>query len=621
MFAKKPLAALIALAVTPAAFAATAPLQAEEVVVTATRTPTPVSKVLSDVTVITREEIEETAAESLTSLLARQPGVMFTQNGGAGTTSSLMIRGASTNQTIILVDGVRIVSATLNETALQHIPLAQVERVEILRGPASSLYGADGIGGVVQIFTRKGGYGAPQLNASVGIGNHGTFQASAGVAGKAGNTRYSVQLSHDQTDGFSATRPASSYFNSDRDGNRNDTVSVNLEHELAKGQTVGAQLYQGWADTQHDYEKGNNFDDRTKARLAAQTIYSRNQLTDNWQSLLRYARSQDRSASHYRGKNWDSGVFPAPVEVQDSLFKTTQDEWLWQNDISTAVGQFVAGGSHTEQKVESTQAFDRTRKQVNAAFGSYHGEFGASLVQASVRHDNDSQFGGKTTGKVGYGYRFADGWLARSSYGTAFKAPTFNDLYWPGDGNPDLKPETARNLEAALEWADGPHSTKLIWFRNKVDDLIAWADDGTGYWKPSNIDQARLAGYTLVAGTQLAGFELSGSATWLDASDEKTGKQLPYRAKQSANLAVSRIVGNLTVGVEQQLVGQRYSDKANKQRLHGYGLTNVFANYSLNKDWSVFGRVNNVFDRDYESKKDYNAPGVDALIGVRYQPK
>ncbi len=622
MFHQKSIAALVALALSPAVFAAESPVQTEEVVVTATRTATPVSKVLSDVSVITREEIEETGATQLTELLARQPGVMLTRNGGAGTQSSLMIRGASSNQTIILVDGVRIVSATSNTTALQHIPVEQIERIEILRGPASSLYGADGIGGVIQIFTRKGGDGAPQFNASAGVGNHGTFKASAGIAGKTGDTRYSLQVSHDQTDGFSATRPSAYSFNPDRDGNRNDTVSLNVAHELAKGQELGVQIYQTWANTQYDANKNNNFDDRSKARLSAQTLYSRNQITDNWQSLLRYSRSQDRSATHSRSKNWPSTVF----EISDSLFKTTQDEWLWQNDISTGIGLFVAGASHTAQEVDATQTFDRTRRQVNAVFGSYQGEFGANLLQASLRRDNDSQFDGKTTGQFGYGYRFADGWLARASYGTAFKAPTFNDLYWPNSGNgfygnPDLKPESAKNTELELAYAQNGHALSLTAFRNRIADLISYTDTSKPSYTRTNVNEAKIDGVTLEGSTIVSGFDLAGSATYLDARDAATDKQLTYRARQSASLSVSRLFGQLNVGVEQQIVGKRYSDAANKNVLHGYGLTNVFADYAMNKDWSVFGRVNNVFDRDYESVKDYNAPGVDAFIGVRYQPK
>lgn len=613
MFARKPLAALIALAVTPAAFAATAPLQAEEVVVTATRSPTPVSKVLSDVTVITREEIEETGATQLTELLARQPGIQVSSTGGLGSTASVYIRGANANQTLVLVDGMRIVSGTLGATSLQHLPLELIDRVEIVRGPVSGVYGADAIGGVIQVFTRKGS-GAPKFHASLGFGEYGTAEAGVGVNGQLGDTAFGLNLSHQSTHGFSAKNAGSDSswgkHNPDRDGYRESGYSAYLEHALAPGQSLSARAFQSFANNEYDTSGPGRGQDEIRTRLTGQSVESRNRLGERWTSTLRFARTQDRSEDFTGGK----------MDQRSSLFKTTQDEWTWLNDLSLDAGKVQLGASHLKQEVDSLKAYSETEKTVKSAFAGYQGELGSHLWQANLRHDDDSTFGGQTTGLVGYGYRFDRHWLARASYGTAFKAPTFNDLYWPGDGNPDLKPEHARNLEAALEWADGPHRTKLTWFRNKVDDLIQWADDGTGYWKPFNVAQARLAGYTLEAGTQLAGFDLSASATWLDARDSKTGQRLDRRAQRFASANVSRMVGDWTLGGSVQASGERL-DKGGSKVLPGYATVNLYADLKLDAEWTATARIENVADRDYETAYGYNTAGRTWFVGVRYQPK
>ncbi|WP_168929217.1 TonB-dependent receptor domain-containing protein [Crenobacter intestini] len=611
MFARKPLAALIALAITPAAFAATVPLQAEEVVVTATRTPTPVSKVLSDVTVITREEIEETGATQLTELLARQPGIEVASTGGLGSNASVFIRGANSDHTVILVDGVRIVSGTLGTTALQHIPLELIDRVEILRGPASSLYGADAIGGVIQVFTRKGS-GAPKFHASLGFGEYGTVETGAGINGKVGDTAFGLNLSHQSTNGFSAQNAGADSkwgkHNPDRDAYRETGYSAYLSHTLAPGQALTARAFQTFANNEFDSDPTRQ--DETKTRLAGQSIESRNQLTDNWTSTLRFSHAQDKQDT--------SGAYP-------SLYQTTQNEWTWQNDFATSLGNVQLGVDHRQQKIDSSKDYAETDKTVKSVFAGYQGEFGQSLLQASVRNDDDSLYGNKTTGQFGYGLRFAEGWLARAAYGTAFKAPTFNQRFYPGSENPDIRPETSRNTEAALEWNRGVNMASLTWFRNQVEDLIEWAPNPArpGWSLPSNVSEARLAGYTLEAGTQLAGFDLSASATWLDARNSETGQRLVRRAQRFASANVSRMVGDWTLGGSVQASGERLDKDPDGKRkiLPGYATVNLYADLKLDAEWTATARVENVADRDYETAYGYNTAGRTWFVGVRYQPK
>lgn len=613
MFNYKPLAALVALACAPAVLAANV-TQLDEVVVTATRVSTPVAKVLSDVTVLGREEIEQSGSLGLPEFLARQAAVEIYNNGGEGKSGGIYLRGTNSGHVLVLVDGMRIVSATAGSTALEHIPLAAVERIEIVRGPVSSLYGADAIGGVIQIFTKKG-EGAPSVQANVGIGSDGKRQFGAGISGKVGSTSYNLAFDHNQTSGFSATNTRVAFgYNPDRDGYDNTTYLASVQHEWAAGHSVGVTLYQ--TESASEYDSSSNAQDEEKARLAGQSVELKDQLTSNWLSTLRYSHTIDRSNS------FTNGDFSQPTYS----YETRQDEWLWQNDVKLAPGQqLTAGVSNVEQHVLSSTAFTKTRRTVDAAFAGYQGEFGAHRLQGSVRYDDNSQFGGKSTGQVGYGFVPAEGWMLRAAYGTAFKAPTFNDLYYPFEdygwgysyqGNPELKPEESRNREVAISWQSGASFLHLTAFDNHIDNLIQITDDNNSTVK--NIGRARITGQTLEAGSAFGAFSISANLTSQRARDLQSGTLLKNRAK---------LFGGLTLGLQQartrwtaewRFSGRRPANGNNSEYLDGYGVVNLGADYQLNKDWTVGTRVTNVADKQYETAKGYNQAGRGWLLTARY---
>lgn len=611
MFKPQTCALAVALACIAAAHAANEPeFAGDPVIVTASRIAQPLSKTLADATVITRDEIEQSGAQTMQQVLSRQAAIMVTGNGGPGANSSVFLRGTNANHTVVLVDGVRISSATTGTTALQNMPLDQVERIEILRGPASSLYGADAIGGVIQILTRKG-TGAPRFNASVEAGSRNTGKLTAGVAGKSGDTAYSVQLSHGQSSGFSATNSKNLYaYNPDNDGYRRDSYTANVTQTLAPGHELTLRLFQNFARA--DFDQHAIGQDWTDSRLTGQSLESRNRITDMWTSTLRYSHSQDKQET----------FSDASGGRRDSLYQTTQNEWSWQNDLNTAWGVFALGASHNEQKVDSTSVFTKATRSQNAGFVTYQLERGANLFQASVRRDHDDQFGGKTTGKLDYGYRFADGWLARAGYGTAYKAPTFNDLYYPFDGfyqgNPKLQPENSINGELGLEYRSQGRLFRLTGFRNRVSNLISYGLLGNGVGTMFNVNRATIRGLTVEGQTRLAEVDLAANLTLLDARDDKTGQWLAFRPRQSANFTASRDWGRWTAGIEQQIVSVRY-DSLYNVNLHGYGVSNAYANYRFAKNWTATARVDNLFDREYQTAQGYNTGGLGAFLGVRYQ--
>lgn len=600
-------AVLVAAALPNAVLAEEIPLyRGEEIIVTATRTPQLIGSLLGDVSVVTAEEIARSGQSTLVELLQSQPGVEVAANGGMGQPGSIFLRGANSGHTLVLIDGMRVDSATLGSTAIEHIPLSQVQRIEILRGPASSLYGSDAIGGVVQIFTRSGS-GAPRPNFSAGLGKYNTQSASGGVAGEAGGTRFSLQAGYISSDGFSAIgNPASFSFNPDRDGYRNGNATANITHLIAQGHELGLNAF--YADAKAHYDSRPAADDYQNHRLSAYSVYSRNQLSDSWESLLRIGASSDDAVA---------------VDGWPGNFRTDQNQFYWQNNITAGIGLLTAGLERVEQKVASSTPYGNTSRTNDSLLLGYQGRFGAHSLEASARHDDNSQFGGHDTGMLAYGYRFTPQWRASASVGTAFKAPTFNDLYWPGAGNPSLQPERARNRELAVRYDDSRQAAGVVVFDNQVSDLIAWApvSPGSWTWAPANVNRASLRGATLSWAGRLDHFRLDAHLTLQKPEDAVTGKLLINRAREHGALKISRSFGPWDVGGELVFSGERFSDAENTQRLGGYGVVNLTASYALTKALTVRGRINNLFDRQYQLVRDYHTPGANLFVGLYYEPR
>ncbi|HYQ98692.1 MAG TPA: TonB-dependent receptor, partial [Casimicrobiaceae bacterium] len=424
--------AVAACAFVPAPCAAQAPTKLEPVAVTAARDAQPIADVLADVTVIGPDEIARAGVQSLAELLQRQPGVEIVQNGGPGSVSGVFLRGANRGQTLVLIDGVRIASASAGATSLEAIPLDQVERIEILRGPASSLYGADAIGGVVQVFTRRG-RGAFAANASAGYGTYRTWEANAGASGSEGGLQYAVQAGGKASRGFNTiANPDNFLYNPDRDGASNQSVSASLGYEIAADQALNAQYLRSRLDNQFD--GGPGYDDRTITVAEAWQVASRNRLAASWVSRFSYGEGIDRSRTE--------------TAFGTSTFDTTQRQLAWQNDFALPRGLLSAGYERREERLATDQGFATTSRDTNSLFGVYRVALDGHALQANLRYDDSSQYGAKTTGAIAYAYRFTPAWRITAGYSTGFKPPSFNDLYYPGFSNPNLEPETSRNVEA-----------------------------------------------------------------------------------------------------------------------------------------------------------------------------
>lgn len=589
--------------------------QLSETVVTATRTEQPLSDLVADVSIVDRETIEASGAAGVTDLLARLPGVEITRNGGVGNASSVYVRGAEQRFTAVYIDGVRIDSQSTGGALWEQIPLAQIERIEVLRGPAAAVYGSDAIGGVIQLFTRKG-EGPAQPYVGVGLGSQGTREIEAGVSGTAGPEGaldYALGLAHARSSGFDAK--ASGTHNPDDDGYRSASGSARLGYRINAQHRIGANLLVSRLDSGYDgftYKPAAPEDDRNKHRLHTAGAHWAAQ----WSEVYSTRVSVSDAVSRYE-------TMPSPYRTETQL-----RGYLWQNDWRLGAHRLSAALERREDHIDNpaldawSTSLARSRAQNGLALG-YGFTAGAHTVQANLRHDDDSEFGGKGTGSLAYGYGFAPGWRATASVGTAFRAPTLYQRF-SEYGDATLRPESSRNAEIGVRYAQGRSSFSAVAYRNRVSNLILFAGAGScasTFGCYANTARAEYSGVTLAASHRLAGVQVHGSIDLQNPRDLDTGKQLARRAKRHATLGADTVIAGWTLGAELQASGRRFDNAANTNVLGGYTLVNLYASTRVAQDYRLLARIDNAGDKDYQTARTYATGGRQLYIGLKWEPK
>jgi vitamin B12 transporter len=577
-----------------------------DTVVTANRMATRADELVAEVKVVDRAEIEASTARTLPELLARTAGVQMSSNGGRGKTSSVFIRGTENRHVILMVDGVRLGSATAGTPSWESIPVEMIERVEVLKGPASALYGSDGVGGVVQIFTRKGVEGFhPYAQATVGSDRH--WSAGAGVAGGQNALTYSVGVQRLRERGFNSTRPAvgAFIFNADVDPFRQDSITGSVRYAFNKDWSADAGVL--YSDGISWFDDGAGVDARSAVRALTAHVGVKGRILPAWQSELRVSQGNDTS-------NTIVANFPG-------TFKTEQTQWTWQNDVTTPLGVVMAGLERREQKISATTAYAVTSRTIDSAFAGLNGNQGSHSWQVNLRRDSNSQFGDVNTWFAGYGLRITDAWRVHASHGTSFVAPSFNQLYFPGFGNPQLRSERGRNTDFGVTWAAGGHEVRLVRFDNRVRDLIVNVSTPSGLLRPENVQRARIDGWTLGYTGRLDATTLRADLELLDPRNVNTGRQLQRRARRQLTLGADHTVGAWRFGGSLLAVGDRFDDTANRRRLGGYATLDVYTDWQLDRDWSLQAKINNLTDKDYQTAFAYNQPGRAFYLTLRWQPK
>lgn len=594
---------------SPLFAAAQTPSSLDPIFVTASRIAQLESETLGDVSIVPNEKLREAGQQSLAEILAQEPGVSFYNSGGPQNTTGLFLRGNDASHTLVLIDGVRINSSNYGGVNWNAIDPATIERVEILRGAASSLYGSDAIGGVVNIITRKPDGDEPlRAYANAGYGSHNTFKSGVGFSGAADGWNYNLSAGVARSSGFDATESYASDAYPDKDGYRQNSVAGALGYQWKQGQRFDFSMYNGYING--DFDAGQAHPAISQTRQQAYTLSSTNQLTDFWQSVLRFGYAKEDGISY-------SGNF-APYEF-GSLTRT----YTWQNNLALDPNQSLSVlVERIEERPSGSMTFLSNRRNTQATGLVYRGQFGKHRIQASVRNDHISDYGSHATGGLAYELALNEAWQVGIAANTGFQAPSFNDLYAPGWGgmppqsNPDLKPEKSRNIEAHIQYRQHGVELGLVAYQNKVDNLIVSTPR-----RLENVDSATLRGITATAAYQWNQTRLSAAADFLNPYDDSTGERLIRRARQTYRLNAEQRIDRWTLGAEFLYVGQRYDDTFSQGRVHlgGYSLWNLTARATLTKNLSVQVRWDNITDKDYTDVYGYANPGSTVFVNLAWQ--
>ena len=591
------------------------PLQIESLVVTATRLLQP-EPTLRDTVVITREQLEDMGPLSLGEVLERRAGVELRATGGPGQPESIFIRGAGPTQTLVLVDGMRVGSATAGTTAIEAIPLDMIERIEVVKGPLSSLYGSEAAGGVIQIFTR--GKNVPHLFASAGYGTDKDRRVSTGLDTTDGTNTLSISAGGRKVDAPSATNPRSPSYFPDRDPHENAFATLRASHRMWTGETLALDAFGSRSRTYFDAgpaPDGSNPNDCSEQTLAGVRLTSSAKFAPWWASRLAIGEGVDRLVYN--------GQFSA-------RFETRTDQASWINEMPFNGGTLLLGAETVREKVEPSAAsdplngFTRDHRDTNSAFAEVTRTYDGQRVEASIRRDREEQFGDRNTGSLSYGFDWPSFARLSVTWAKGFRAPTFNDLYGPSypgfyTPNPDLQPEKSNSTEVSI--ASFPAASvqwKLTAFDNRLDDLIVFSPSAATVL---NVARARIRGVEAALDAAWLGLQWHGTFTAQRPRDDDTGARLQGRAERFGTLEASRRFGTAwNAGLSVFASGDRFDslDESPGSRLPGYAILDARVRYAINKQWTAELTATNLLDKRYESAVGFDAPARSVFLNVRF---
>ena len=625
-FAAVPLACSLAVMFSPFTLAQTAPVAPvtlKDVVVTASRVATPITDVIADVSIIDRDRLDQAGQSSLLDLLAQQPGVQFTSNGSYRSNSGIFLRGASASQTLVLIDGMRVGSATTGGASLENIPLQRIERIEILRGAASALYGPDAVGGVIQIFSK-----APTdkltLAANVGVGTDGQQQAGVSLRGSAGALGYSLGVSHEKATGISViTNPASGSFNADADRFASTSIDAKLIARINKDHALTLSLLQSQGEYQFDGTPFPNplglnketSDAVAKPRLTNAQLKWEAQWLAQWKSTVSLGTSDDESISEYFR-------FADGAAGGNNKFNTNRKQLTWQNDIALGKDVLSLMLESRSESIDSSTDYTVKSRDIRSALVSYALNRADWNALAVLRNDDNSQFGSFTNWALSGGYRLTSNLRAVASIGTSFQAPSFNQLYFPNFGNAALTPQRNRSEEIGLRYRQGSLNLGAVVYRNDIQ----------GFINPSNNVQssrAVLRGVTLSADTQVGATSYALSYDYADPRSfssfaASNDLRLVRIAQNVLNARVSHRMNDIDLFGELKVSSDREDNNLafnGRDTLPGYALLNLGVNWRIRKDLSLLARVNNVTDAQYSLANSYSTPGRNVFVTLAWMSR
>ncbi|SFI94782.1 MULTISPECIES: TonB-dependent receptor domain-containing protein [unclassified Pseudomonas] len=577
-------------------------------------------------TVFTRDDIDRLQPTSLTDLLSRVPGVQIAPTGGRGSLPGVYIRGTKSAQSLVLVDGQRIANSTSGDSGLQYLNVDQIERVEVLRGSRSVIYGSDAIGGVIQVFTRRNAGQGLQPRLKLGFGSNKTWERSLGLSGGDEYTRFNLGASLDETAGINSTH-TSFPSDGDHDAYRNQSLSLNLSHSFSNALEAGFNLLDNRGKSEYDNSFGR-YDvatgqtvgqkPYTDYTVSSASGYVDATLNERWQSRLELGHSENRDTKR------------DTLSDDFSVFNTYRDSVNWQNDLTlNEQNSLILGGDWYEDRFHGSTTLTENSRWNRAAFVQhrFHGEWFST--ELGLRRDQNQQFGGQNSwsGTLTLPVNPDNDLLL--SYSEGFRAPTFNDLYYPDEygfknSNPNLKPETSKSYE--LQWRSQLSDTSRLeasLYRTDIQDAIVFGSDG-----PQNVSSARINGFEAALKQELFGWQGSLGLALIDPRDRDSGHTLARRARRTVSLDLDRQFDQFGVGASWQAVSSSYDDAKNQQPLAGYGLLGLRASWTLNREVTLSMKLDNLLDKAYSralyqyqgQQYGYREEGRALMVGVTWTP-
>jgi len=568
------------------------------IIVSASRDAEPAAEALASVSVIDREDIERQQPQSVLDLLRTQAGIDISTNGGLGSVSSVFMRGAESDQVLVLVDGVRAASSTAGLFSFQQLNPAQIERIEIVRGPRASLYGSDAIGGVIQVFTRK----LDGPSASIEGGSYDTYRAQAGYGGGGDTVRYSVNGAYVDSDGFSASNEKAGefVFDPDDDGYDEASVTASLDATLSERANLSVN---GWhSDGKLELDQG--LTDTRNSTIGLNLDFD---TLPGWQQSFGFGYARDDQATDF------SGFF--------SSAETDRVTFNWQNELSLgAAHQLTLGADYYRDAglyADDSSAYDEDANDIGV-YANLRSTFGRNDVQLGLRYDEHSEFGGHTTGQLALGRQLTESLRGFAAFGTAFRAPSLNDLFFPNFSNPELDPERSHSTELGVQFQPSAgHLFTADMFYTEIDDLIA---SNPPEFIPFNVEEATIKGLELgYAGSIATVWNLSANVTLQDARNDTDDTELVRRPDRKAAFGLARNFSNGgSIYTEVLLSGDRTD--VGDVSLPGYGIVNLSLQYPLLDSLFAEARVENLLDKEYELASGFNTSDRAGYVGLRYTP-
>ena len=519
--------------------------------------------------------------------------------GGYGKETNLYIRGTNPGHTLVLIDGVKVGSATSGKISYQYIPVSLIERIEIVRGPRSSLYGSEAIGGVIQIFTKQG-KDKTTTHASIGSGSKNTQSISAGISGGNKITTYSVNAEHFKTDGITAR--TDSTRNPDADGYENNSANARMTYAFNDNTKLSLSVLQANGTNEYD---SSGITNTYYYKFLQETIAARlnTKATTDWDMIFNITQSKDESDSY---KN----------DLFTDRYNTKTDGLNWQNNIIVDEKNiFTVGIDYLNDKINSTKAYSKTSRDNTGIYAQHQWYGDSNDILVALRNDKNQSYGNNATGNISWGNSLSKTLRFRASYGTAFNAPTFNQLYNPASGDPTNLPEESSNLEFGLEGKLDKGQWEANIYQNNITNLLEY---NFGTSKFENVNKARITGLETAVSTTIANWDMKTSFTILDPKDVETNKQLRRRATQILSLSLERQFSKIHFGLGLTAKNDRYDNASNTTTLDGYTLINLRASYKLAKQWKLNAKIDNLFDEEYETINNYNSPGLAGFVSIQY---